>query len=141
MTMALALRETFSQRLDALRFLNDVSSGGSNEETMRLDAELRSSYKLLGRRLQSCRGQGAKASPTSIELRILDVIMDRYLTALHVPYFVAAMEEAKYAYSRAVVVDCALKVWTSLVDNTFTRGGMPAAHSALPFEATDYLRR
>lgn len=141
MTMALALRETFSQRLDALRFLNDVSSGGSYEETLRLDAELRASYKLLGRRLQSCRGQGAKASLTNTELRILDIIMYRYLTALHVPYFVAAMEEAKYAYSRAVVVDCALKVWTSLAGSTSTRGGVSAAHSPLPFEATDYLRR
>ncbi|KAH8710379.1 Transcription factor lepE [Beauveria bassiana] len=40
MTMALALRETFAQRLDALRFLNDVSSGGSYDETLRLDGEL-----------------------------------------------------------------------------------------------------
>lgn len=137
MTMALALRETFSQRLDALRFLNDVSSGGSYEETLRLDAELRASYKVLSRRLQSCRGQGAKTSLTAIELRVLDIIMYRYLTALHVPYFVAAMQEARYAYSRTVVVDCALKVWTSLADDTSLR----VSHPRLPFEASDDLRR
>ncbi|TQV90932.1 C6 transcription factor [Cordyceps javanica] len=137
MTMALALRETFSQRLDVLRFLNDVSSGGSYEETLRLDAQLRASYKKLGRRLQSCRGQGAKPSLTSAELRILDIIMYRYLTALHVPYFVAAMQEAKYAYSRVVVVDCALKVWSSLAGST----SIDLSDGQSPFEAADDLRR
>ncbi|OAQ96880.1 hypothetical protein LLEC1_04350 [Akanthomyces lecanii] len=141
MTLALALRETCSQRLDALRFLNDVSSGGSYEETLRLDAELRASYKLLGQRLQSCRGQGAKASLTSIELRVLDIIMYRYLTALHVPYFVAAMQEAKYAYSRAVVVDCALKVWTSLAGSPSIRGAVSVSPPPPSFDATDHLRR
>ncbi|KAM3478151.1 hypothetical protein MY5147_002312 [Beauveria neobassiana] len=114
MTMVLALRETFAQRLDALRFLDDVSSGGSYDETLRLDGELHASYKALGRRLQSCRGQGAKQALTSTELRVLDIMMYRYLTALHVPYFIAAMQDAKYAYSQVVVVDCALKIWTSL---------------------------
>ncbi|OAA38462.1 Transcription factor [Beauveria brongniartii RCEF 3172] len=137
MTMALALRETFSQRLDALRFLNDVSSGGSYEETLRLDGELRASYKALGRRLQSCRGQGAKQALTSTELRVLDIIMYRYLTALHVPYFVAAMQDAKYAYSRVVVVDCALKIWTSLAGRTW----MHASCAQSVFEAADDLRR
>ncbi|KAM3562232.1 hypothetical protein MY1884_001932 [Beauveria asiatica] len=137
MTMALALRETFSQRLDALRFLNDVSSGGSYEETLRLDGELRASYKALGRRLQSCRGQGAKRALTSTELRVLDIIMYRYHTALHVPYFVAAMQDAKYAYSRVVVVDCALKIWTSLAGRTW----MHAFCAQSAFEAADDPRR
>ncbi|KAJ6779290.1 hypothetical protein PWT90_07905 [Aphanocladium album] len=136
MTVALALRETFSQRLDALRFLNDVSSGGSYEETLRLDAELRASLKVLGRRLQSCKGKGAKSSLTNSELRNLDIILYRYLSAIHVPYFVAALQEAKYAYSRAVVVDCALKIWNSLGGSTSMR--TPAAES---FEAADDLRR
>ncbi|KAM3521336.1 hypothetical protein MY4038_009078 [Beauveria bassiana] len=127
MTMALALRETFAQRLDALRFLNDVSSGGSYDETLRLDGELRASYKALGRRLQSCRGQGAKQALTSTELRVLDIIMYRYLTALHVPYF---------AYSRVVVVDCALKIWTSLAGRTW----MHASCAQSAFEAADDLR-
>ncbi|OAA55201.1 Transcription factor [Cordyceps fumosorosea ARSEF 2679] len=143
MTVAMALRETFSQRLDVLRFLNDVSSGGSYEETLRLDGQLRASYKELGRRLQRCRGHGAKAALTGAELRILDIIMYRYLTALHVPYFVAAMHEAKYAYSRVVVVDCALKVWNSLAGSasttTSTSPHNPEQQS--PFEAADDLRR
>lgn len=134
MTMALALRETFSQRLDALRFLNDVSSSGSYDETLRVDAELRASYKILSRRLQSLKGHGTKASLAESELRILDIIMYRYLTALHVPYFVAAMQEARYAYSRAVVVDCALKVWNSL-------GGTTSMQPSASFDATCDLRR
>ncbi|EJP63252.1 C6 transcription factor, putative [Beauveria bassiana ARSEF 2860] len=116
MTMALALRETFAQRLDALRFLNDVSSGGSYDETLR---------------------QGAKQALTSTELRVLDIIMYRYLTALHVPYFVAAMQDAKYAYSRVVVVDCVLKIWTSLAGRTW----MHASCAQSPIGAADNLRR
>ncbi|KAM3522270.1 hypothetical protein NHJ13051_005760, partial [Beauveria bassiana] len=111
MTMALALRETFAQRLDALRFLNDVSSGGSYDETLRLDGELRASYKVLGRRLQSCRGQGAKQALTNTELRVLDIIMYRYLTALH--------------------------IWTSLAGRTW----MHASCAQSAFEAADDLRR
>ncbi|KAM3487485.1 hypothetical protein MY3957_009225 [Beauveria namnaoensis] len=116
MTMALALRETFAQRLDALRFLNDVSSGGSYDETLR---------------------QGAKQALTSTELRVLDIIMYRYLTALHVPYSVAVMQDAKYAYSRVVVVDCALKIWTSLAGRTW----MHASCAQSAFGAANDLRR
>ncbi|ATY62601.1 C6 transcription [Cordyceps militaris] len=139
MTVALALRETFSQRLDALRFLNDVSSSGSYEETLRLDAALRASYKALGRRLQACRGRGARPALTGVELRILDIILYRYLTALHVPYFVAAMQETRYAYSRVVTVDCSLKVWASLAGTT-AASPLQAAQPP-PFEAEDGLRR
>ncbi|KAJ2976322.1 hypothetical protein NQ176_g5023 [Zarea fungicola] len=46
--------------------------------------------------------------------------MYRYLSALHVPYYVAAMKETKYAYSRTVVVDCSMKMWSLLGGNAST---------------------
>lgn len=130
MTLALALRETFSQRLDVLRFLNDVSTGGSYDETLRLDHALRTAYKALGRRLQSCTGHGAKRTLTSFELRLIDTVMYRYLSALHVPYYVAAMQETKYAYSRTVVVDCAMKMWSLLGGNASIEAAQSRAQGA-----------
>ncbi|KAM3469865.1 hypothetical protein MY8738_009966 [Beauveria namnaoensis] len=140
MTMALALRATFSQRLAAVRVLNNVSRGISYEETLHMDAQLRGAYKVLSQRLQSSSGQGVKTSLATVDLRNLDTILYRYLSAIHTPFFTAALHNAKYMYSRAVVVDCALKVWNSIDTKTSMKIAQFTGKQPLSNDA-DHLRR
>ncbi|KAJ0419389.1 hypothetical protein BJY00DRAFT_324420 [Aspergillus carlsbadensis] len=122
-SIAIELRRTFAQRLAAVKFLNDLSSTGAYEEALQLDAELRGAYRVVNQNLRAYSRSNTCPSPSSFnyETKALDFLMNRYISALHVPYFGAALHGngngngngngTSYAFSRKSVVDCALKVW------------------------------
>ncbi|KAI9694387.1 MAG: hypothetical protein M1822_000003 [Bathelium mastoideum] len=112
-SIAIALRKTFPLRLAIAKFLNDVGSRGTYEETLQLDAQLRASYKILRHTLQEFSGSTG-ASPSRFALRVVDFIMHRYLSSLHIPFFGSALHESTYAFSRKVVVENSLKMWCAV---------------------------
>ena len=111
--IALSLRKSFPLRLSIAKFLNDIGSNSSYEETFRLDAELRASYKTLCQNIQACNtSTGRSVNP--FETRVIDMIMCRYLSSLHIPFFDSSLHEATYAFSRKVVTETALKIWGAM---------------------------
>ena len=104
-SVAVALRKTFPQRLAVVKLLNDLSAAQDYEETLTLDARLRAAFKDLTRTVH-------KYGLSDFETQAVDLLMQRYLLALHVPY--ASQEESKHAYSRKIVVETALKGWRTL---------------------------
>ena len=109
-SIAIALRSTFPSRLAITKYLNDLGSHGIYRETLRLDAELRSSYKALRRTLQGY-STTSRVSPPQFATRMVDFIMHRYHSALHIPFFGMGLHENAYAVSRKVVVETSLKLW------------------------------
>ncbi|CZR50256.1 uncharacterized protein PAC_00128 [Phialocephala subalpina] len=112
-SIAIALRKTFPIRLGIAKFLNDMGSHGTYEDTLRLDAELRTSYKALCRAIQGWRLETG-CSPSQFALGVVDFLMHRYISALHIPFFAPALHEAAYAWSRKVVIESSLKIWYTL---------------------------
>ncbi|KAF2137397.1 uncharacterized protein K452DRAFT_110620 [Aplosporella prunicola CBS 121167] len=110
-TVAIALRATFPLRLAVTKFLNDLSAHGTYEETLRLDAQLRAAYRALRRSLRGGHGSNTGLAPSAFALRAVDFLINRYLSALHVPFFALAALEPAYAFSRAVVLEASLKIW------------------------------
>ncbi|RKL11746.1 hypothetical protein BFJ71_g227 [Fusarium oxysporum] len=107
-----ALRMTFASRLKVVKLLNDLRSGESYQETLRVDAELKASYKEANRVLKDCKkGQN---SPTEFELSVGDFIMRRYLCALHFPYYGLSLQEPSYAFSRKMTVESAFRMWSTV---------------------------
>lgn len=104
---AIALRGTLSARLAVVKFLNDVGTTGTYEETLRIDTGLRDSYKALRRKMNV---DGPQTTPPFARDAI-DFIMQRYISSLHVPFFNPALHEAAYAFSRKAVLDSSLKMW------------------------------
>ncbi|OAQ60606.2 C6 transcription factor [Pochonia chlamydosporia 170] len=111
MSLSVALRRTFPQRLAVVKFLNDTLLQGTYENTLRLDADLRASYKVLRESLQLSCNSDKEGTASQAAITILNFLLNRYSLALHVPYFGPALQEASYAYSRKVVVESALKIW------------------------------
>ena len=109
-SIAIALRKSFPLRLAIVRFLNDISSHGTYQETLRLDAELRVSYKALRRTIQEL-SQGNGTGPPQFAIQMVDFIMHRHHSALHIPFFGLGLHETTYAFSRKVVVETSLKLW------------------------------
>lgn len=109
-SIALALRKTFPERLAVIKFLNDLKSEDSYQQTLRLDSDLRASYKSFYQDLHSYDSETGR-SATSFQLRMADVILHRYRLSLHVPHFSASLCEAAFGFSRKVVVDASFKIW------------------------------
>ena len=121
-SLAILLRKTFPQRLAVVKFLNDLVSARTYRETLRLDAELREAYKLLCRTLQVYGSPGStKTTPSQFEIRVVDLMMHRYLSSLHAPYFSASLHETSYSFSRKVVVESSLKIWHAVFSSPAAR--------------------
>ncbi|KAF7556686.1 hypothetical protein G7Z17_g1240 [Cylindrodendrum hubeiense] len=108
-----ALCSTFPIRLAVAKFLNNLNSNSTYEETLRLDAELRTSYKDLCRTLKKFESTTGE-SPSQFSMRLVDFIMRHYLSSVHVPFFERALHETAYAYSRKVVIDASLNIWCAV---------------------------
>ena len=101
MPIALALRTTFSHRLAVVKFLNDLASVGSYEETLQLD---------MRQRLRACSNSNSRAIPSPFKISAVDFLMHRYILSLHIPYFEPALTVTAYAFSCRVVVESSLKI-------------------------------
>ncbi|KAG9193085.1 hypothetical protein G6011_03120 [Alternaria panax] len=130
-SISIALRKTLPARLAVLKFLNDINSTGTYEETLRIDAGLRTAHKLLRRTIQAY-ATSATSSPCLFTLQAVEFIMQRYITCLHLPFFASALNVPLYAYSRKATVDSSLKIW---------RMACPDSSSVShPFRETDIAR-
>ncbi|KAL6359560.1 hypothetical protein LRP88_06981 [Fusarium phalaenopsidis] len=110
LSIARALRKTFPDRLNVAKLLNNIGSQGSYEETLRIDAELRASYRALTQTLHGCKSTPGR-SPSQFELCAVDFIMRRYVSALHFPFLGPSLHETCYAFSRKVSVEASFKLW------------------------------
>ncbi|KAL4748484.1 hypothetical protein BDW72DRAFT_205608 [Aspergillus terricola var. indicus] len=107
-----ALRRTYPQRLAIVKFLNDLSSYGTYEGTLRLDAELRESYRAICRILRGYPNNGP--SPSQFEKCMLDFIIHYYVCCLHMPFIEKSLREPAYAFSRKAAIESALKMWCAI---------------------------
>ncbi|KAG8668165.1 hypothetical protein FPOAC1_007540 [Fusarium poae] len=107
---ARAMRKTYPSRLKVAKLLNDLRQGDSYQETLRLDAELKASYKEAIHNLQSSKKK--EFSPTQFELSAMEFIMRRFLGALHFPFFGLSLTEPSYAFSRKMAVETAFRAWS-----------------------------
>lgn len=140
MSIPIALRKTLPLRLAVTKFLNDLSSRGTYDETLRLDSEMRASYKVLCRTIQTFNSSFGP-SPSPFGVRAVDFIMHRYISALHAPFFNLAMRETAYAFSRKVVVESSLKIWCAVYPSSslVTTQAQTTGNTAAP-DRDDFAR-
>ncbi|KAF7934013.1 uncharacterized protein EAE97_008374 [Botrytis byssoidea] len=109
-SLAIILGKTFPVRLAIAKSLNDCSAVNTFEEATRLDTELRSSYKALCQDVQEFNSTNGPLPP-QFGIDMLNIIMLRYLSFLHIPFFVSALQSPTYTSSRKVVLETSLKIW------------------------------
>ncbi|KAI1371457.1 hypothetical protein F4677DRAFT_450430 [Hypoxylon crocopeplum] len=112
MSMALALRSSFSARLAIVRSLNEIGARNSYDDTIRLHGQLSTAFKSLSQNLQ--RFAFSERKPSAFQRRFLDFLVRRYFLALHLPYYGPAMNEPAYAFSRKTVVEMAAKLYCTI---------------------------
>ena len=123
-SVAIALRETFPVRLAITKFLNDLNSRGTYEETLKLDAELKSACIAMRDTLRALHSS-TNASLAPFALHVVHFIKHRWLSALHVPFFGPSLQKSTYAYSRQTVMQTSLKMWCLVYPSTAVRATHP----------------
>ncbi|PYI34399.1 hypothetical protein BP00DRAFT_493133 [Aspergillus indologenus CBS 114.80] len=117
-SIAIAYRKTFPARLAITQALNNLNTKLTYEDTLRLDADLRTAYQ------ETCHCLHTLTTPTPtptahnsrtpslFALHLLDFQINHHLIALHIPYFIPALHDPKtYAYTRKVLTETALRIW------------------------------
>ncbi|KAL1855250.1 hypothetical protein Daus18300_011156 [Diaporthe australafricana] len=125
MSVPRALRMTYAVRLKVTKFLNDLNpTGGTYEETLQLDTEVREAFKDLRRSLHPLRDQPS----AKFAFQAAELVMNRWLSSLHMPYFAASFSTPAYAFSRQAAIDTLLKIWcTAWPSSTIASTAAPSA--------------
>ncbi|KAF1938229.1 hypothetical protein EJ02DRAFT_469100 [Clathrospora elynae] len=110
-SVAVAFRKTLPARLAVIKFLNDIASNGTYEETLRIDTELRAVHKTLRRTMQAYINSTA-SSPLQFALQVVEFLMQRYISSLHLPFFASSLQDPVYAFSRKATTDSSFKIWS-----------------------------
>ena len=116
MSVAVGLRRMLGVRLRIARVLNGGGVRGGYEETLRLDGELRGLYRGLVRDLK---GRGKVGGDLGFGMYALDVIVNRYLASLHVPFLGESGSQGMgmaEVYSRKAAVESALRIHAACSD-------------------------
>ncbi|CAH0038533.1 unnamed protein product [Clonostachys solani] len=136
MSFILILRKSLELRRMIVRFLNSINSRGTYEETLQLDAQLRKMYKDLYKNMH---GYTIGASPSIFSSSFVDLLLQRYILALHAPYFGPSLSEIRYSFSRKMVIEVGLKIWCTIYPNSATRSSVTAG-ADLASGAHDFWR-
>ncbi|KAI1128979.1 hypothetical protein F5Y10DRAFT_239262 [Nemania abortiva] len=112
MSVALALRESFRERLAIYQMLNAIPFRGTYDDTIRLHHRFTTAFKALTSKLKSYASSGRQ--PTSFQCRFVEIMTRRCLLSLHLPYLGPALKDPAFSFSRKQVTESAVKMYQLL---------------------------
>ncbi|KAF2476884.1 uncharacterized protein BDR25DRAFT_370687 [Lindgomyces ingoldianus] len=102
----IALNKSLPLRLKITRLINSLRSDLSYDESLRLGSELIASCRANTQLFQGF--FASTASPTTFQVKLLDVLTRRFVLCLHRPFFIKAKADPKFYYSRKICLDTSL---------------------------------
>ncbi|KAI0508887.1 hypothetical protein F5B22DRAFT_619083 [Xylaria bambusicola] len=118
MSIPLALRDSFRDRLAIYQWLNATPFRGTYEDTIQLHRRFMTSFKGLMKRLKSYPHSGRQ--PTAFQCRFIEIMARRCLIGLHLPWFGAGLREPAFSFSRKEVIESAVKSYHLIFPSSAT---------------------
>lgn len=109
-SLQILLARSIPVRLRIVRFVNDYRPGLRYQEALAMSKELVEEMRRSNALIDSWRQSGAAITPFQIE--VFNVLMYRFLMALHYSYALKAKDEPLFYYSRKVCLDSSLALLT-----------------------------
>ncbi|KAI0467670.1 hypothetical protein F4859DRAFT_506611 [Xylaria cf. heliscus] len=109
MSMALALRDSFRERLAIYQMLNATPFRGTYDDTIRLHRRFVVVLKTLMTKLKSFASY--ERQPSSFQCRLLEVMARRCLLSLHLPYLGPGLKDPAFSFSQKQVTESAVKMY------------------------------
>ncbi|KAK8119613.1 uncharacterized protein PG998_004239 [Apiospora kogelbergensis] len=128
MSAALALRKSFPIRLAIVKNLNDLNSLAKYDDTLKLNAQLQAA---------------GDRQPSQFQKELINFIFHYYFQAHHLPYLGRSFREPAYAFSRKIVVEMSLKLFSVVSESSsygnsvgnVSGGSVPTQGPSPPFSA------
>lgn len=105
-SIQILLAKALPIRLKIVRFVNDFRPGLRYQEALALSKELVEEMRRSNTLIETWRKSNAPIAPFQIE--IFNILMHRFLLALHYSYALKAKDEPLFYYSRKVCLDSSL---------------------------------
>ncbi|TGJ81397.1 hypothetical protein E0Z10_g7372 [Xylaria hypoxylon] len=112
MSIALALRESFRERLAIYQMLNATPFRGTYDDTIQLHRRFMTTFKALMNKLKGYASLGRQ--PISFQCRFVEVMARRCLMSLHLPYLGPGLKDPAFSFSRKEVTESAIKIYCLL---------------------------
>ncbi|KAI1109612.1 hypothetical protein F5Y14DRAFT_22786 [Nemania sp. NC0429] len=109
MSVALALRGSFRDRLAIYQMLNATPFRGTYVDTIRLHHRFTASFKTLKGKLKSY--SSSERQPTAFQCRFVEALVRRCLLNLHLPYLGPGLKDPAFSFSRNQVTDSAVRMY------------------------------
>lgn len=123
MSVALALRGTFRDRLAVYQMLNATPFRGTYDDTIRLHHRFTAAFRALTSKLKSY--TSSERRPTSFQCRLVEVLARRCLLSLHIPYLGPGFKDPAFSFSRNQVTESAVRMYDLLFPSTSLRSERP----------------
>ncbi|KAH7324864.1 hypothetical protein B0I35DRAFT_425106 [Stachybotrys elegans] len=107
-SVSIAMRQLLPIRLKVTKLLNDINSSGTYETILQLDKELRTTFQAIGARFK--RFASTNPAESYFATKWTELVIHRYITSLHLPFFAASTSNPMYAYSRKTVIESSLQI-------------------------------
>ncbi|GAW23823.1 hypothetical protein ANO14919_134000 [Xylariales sp. No.14919] len=120
MSVALALRESFRERLAIYQMLNATPFRGTYDDTIRLHRRFMTTFKALMNKLKSY--STLERQPTSFQYRFVEIMARRCLMSLHLPYLGPGLRDPAFSFSRKEVTESAVKLYYLLFPSASSHG-------------------
>ncbi|XXH01017.1 hypothetical protein Hte_007368 [Hypoxylon texense] len=139
-SIQIALGRTFAMRLSIAKYVNSIKSEDSHKETLKLSSDLMAEYRSLVESLHSLR-----PAPMKFQQQYCELVMSRYIFALHITYMPRALKDpAQFYSSRTLCVDTALRLssFSLPLSSSLEEPLLAAMQKVLPFESQcgDWVR-
>ncbi|ROW00463.1 hypothetical protein VPNG_07912 [Cytospora leucostoma] len=106
-SIQIAFLKSIKTRLDIAAYLNGFRTDTSYDKSLFLNSRLTTATRSLDAILRTYQSQ--QPGPTMFQLRIIDVMMQRYFLALHLPWLGPSKDDPRYYFSRKQCVDIGLR--------------------------------
>ncbi|KAK7735516.1 hypothetical protein SLS53_007429 [Cytospora paraplurivora] len=106
-SIQIAFLKSIKTRLDIAAYLNGFRTDTSYDKSLILNSRLTRATRSLDALLRTYQSQ--QTGPSMFHLRIIDVMMQRYFLALHLPWLGPSKDDPRYYFSRKQCVDIGLR--------------------------------
>lgn len=107
-SLQVLLSRSLPLRLEIAKLINDFRSDASYDETIRLGTELTALIRSNSLLVNAFSKDQAK--PTAFQTKLLDLLTQRFLLALHFPFAIKAKTNLNYYFSRKICLDSSLSL-------------------------------
>jgi hypothetical protein len=114
MSIQTLLLKSIRKRYEVVHLINDFRNDQSYEGVLKLGSELTSASREITRFFLTHSGHHSEHGPTDFHRKLLEVLMQRSILALHQPFVLEARKDLRFHFSRKISLEASMIILSSI---------------------------